>query len=154
MPLPLHSTHYHLSVTLLIPLNTPALGWMADSCKLGWSSLPPAPLPPRLPSTPLLHRLPLSVLPSWSLPIGRDQKSNVSYWSAPAAERRHHIRRFELHTVVQSIQLSNTCIDSVKTKFWAHSCATDLQSAICSLLGPTLLDLMQKVLHYSAHSSW
>ena len=45
------------------------------------------------PSNPLLHRLPVSVLPSCWFPIGREQKSTVSHWLKPAAERRHHIRR-------------------------------------------------------------
>ena len=45
------------------------------------------------PSNPLLHRLPVSVLPSCWFPIGREQKSTISHWLKPAAERRHHIRR-------------------------------------------------------------
>ena len=61
------------------------------------------------PSNPLLHRLPVSVLPSCWFPIGREQKSTVSHWLKPAAERRHHIRRLKLQTVIQSIQLANTC---------------------------------------------
>ena len=78
----------------------------ADHCKLGLSHLIPHP--------PLLHRLPLSVLPSWRLLIGRGQKSNVFYWSADAFERRHHIRRLNSRLW---FSLSNTCIDPVKTIF-------------------------------------
>ena len=78
----------------------------ADHCKLGLSHL--------VPHHPLLHRLPLSVLPSWRLLIGRGQKSNVFYWSADAFERRHHIRRLNSRLW---FSLSNTCIDPVKTIF-------------------------------------
>ena len=88
----------------------------ADPCKL-WltDSTPP----------PLLHRLPLSVLPSWRLLIGRGQKSSVSHWSADAAvERRHHISRLNSSLW---FSLSNTCIDPIETIFETKGLKVALQ---------------------------